>query len=221
MTETQSETLASSPDPYYEPVVKLEAKVLPTLEENETELLKLRAKSYRYVIDEEDGPQWKERGLGEVKILKHESKGTARIIMRRDKTLKLCINHYLLPSMVLEPHCSSEKAFVWKTPADFADEEPKQETLAIKFGNVDNAKKFKEIFEKYAKETEAVIGKTEKESGEDESKNLADELANLKVAADKASNEKSEKTINGHSATDSKEKEDEKKDILEGKESED
>ena len=44
----------------------------------------------------------------------------------------------VLPSMVLEPHCSSEKAFVWKTPADFADEEPKQETLAIKFGNVDS-----------------------------------------------------------------------------------
>ena len=66
-----------------------------------------------------------------------------------------------------------------------------------------------------------MIGKTEKESGEDESKNLADELANLKVAADKASNEKNEKTINGHSETDSKEKEDEKKDILEGKESED
>ena len=41
----------------------------------------------------------------------------------------------VLPSMVLQPHCSSDKAFVWNTPADFADEEPKPETLAIKFGN--------------------------------------------------------------------------------------
>ena len=40
--------------------------------------------------------------------------------------------------MQLEPHCSSEKAFVWKTPADFADEEAKQETLAIKFGNAES-----------------------------------------------------------------------------------
>ena len=40
--------------------------------------------------------------------------------------------------MKLQPHCSSEKAFVWKTPADFADEEAKQETLAIKFGNADS-----------------------------------------------------------------------------------
>ena len=53
-----------------------------------------RAKSYRYVIDDEDGPQWKERGLGEVKLLKHKKKGTVRILMRRDKTLKICLNHH-------------------------------------------------------------------------------------------------------------------------------
>ena len=40
--------------------------------------------------------------------------------------------------MKLQPHCSSDKAFVWKTPADFADEEAKQETLAIKFGNAES-----------------------------------------------------------------------------------
>ena len=40
--------------------------------------------------------------------------------------------------MNLQPHCSSDKAFVWNTPADFADEEAKQETLAIKFGNADS-----------------------------------------------------------------------------------
>ena len=61
-----------------------------------------RAKSYRYVIDDEDGPQWKERGLGEVKILKHKKKGTVRVLMRRDKTLKICINH----------HCKFENLFL-------------------------------------------------------------------------------------------------------------
>ena len=40
--------------------------------------------------------------------------------------------------MELKPHSSSEKAFVWSTPADYADEEPKPETLAIKFGNIES-----------------------------------------------------------------------------------
>ena len=53
-----------------------------------------RAKSYRYVIDDEDGPQWKERGIGDVKLLKHKKKGTVRVLMRRDKTLKICLNHH-------------------------------------------------------------------------------------------------------------------------------
>ena len=49
--------------------------------------------------------------------------------------------------MDLKPNCGSEKAWVWKTKADYADEEPKQETLAIKFRNIENAKKFHEAFE--------------------------------------------------------------------------
>ena len=38
--------------------------------------------------------------------------------------------------MDMKPNCGSEKAWVWKTQADFADEEPKQEvvgTLNITF----------------------------------------------------------------------------------------
>ena len=49
--------------------------------------------------------------------------------------------------MDLKPNCGSEKAWVWKIKADYADEEPKQETLAIKFRNIENAKKFHEAFE--------------------------------------------------------------------------
>ena len=46
------------------------------------------------MIDDEDGPQWKERGVGEVKLLRHKVKGTVRILMRRDTTLKICVNHH-------------------------------------------------------------------------------------------------------------------------------
>ena len=51
-----------------------------------------RAKLYRYFTSA-DETCWKERGVGEMKIMKHKTKGTYRIVMRRDKTLKLCANH--------------------------------------------------------------------------------------------------------------------------------
>ena len=35
--------------------------------------------------------------------------------------------------MELKPNCGSDRAWVWSTPADFADQEPKPELLAIRF----------------------------------------------------------------------------------------
>ncbi len=35
--------------------------------------------------------------------------------MRREKTLKLCANHFILPWMELKKNANSEKAWVWKT----------------------------------------------------------------------------------------------------------
>ena len=52
-----------------------------------------RAKLYRFETSGEEN-EWKERGVGEVKILKHGDKGTYRVLMRRDKTFKICANHY-------------------------------------------------------------------------------------------------------------------------------
>jgi Ran-binding protein 1 len=51
-----------------------------------------RAKLYRFSSDN-DPPEWKERGTGDVKLLKHKEKGTIRLLMRRDRTLKICANH--------------------------------------------------------------------------------------------------------------------------------
>lgn len=48
---------------------------------------------YRYDSAAEPA-EWKERGTGEIKILHHKSLGTCRILMRRDKTLKICANHH-------------------------------------------------------------------------------------------------------------------------------
>lgn len=146
-TMTDEKEEVENPDPYFEPLVNLPPVETKTLEEEEEELVKLRAKLFRYESAVEP-PEWKERGTGDVKILKHKQTDICRILMRRDKTLKICANHYVLPHMELKPNCGSERAWVWSTPADFADEERKPELLAIRFANVENAQKFKTAFDK-------------------------------------------------------------------------
>ena len=47
-----------------------------------------QAKLYRY-----DDKQWKERGVGQVKLLQHKVGKRIRLLMRREKTLKICANH--------------------------------------------------------------------------------------------------------------------------------
>lgn len=50
--------------------------------------------------------------------------------------LKTSISVY--PSMELKPNCGSDRAWVWSTTADFADEECKEEVLAIRFANAES-----------------------------------------------------------------------------------
>ena len=54
-------------------------------------LLHSRAKLFRY---DTEGREWKERGTGDVRLLKHKATNKVRLVMRRDKTLKVCANHY-------------------------------------------------------------------------------------------------------------------------------
>ncbi len=62
-----------------------------TNEEDEDVVFKMRAKLFRF---DKDSSEWKERGTGEVRLLKHRDNMKTRLVMRRDKTLKVCANHY-------------------------------------------------------------------------------------------------------------------------------
>ncbi|KAK6636369.1 hypothetical protein RUM43_010029 [Polyplax serrata] len=132
-------------DPHYDPIISLPEVVVPTLEEDETVMLCLRAKLYRYDANVSP-PEWKERGTGYVKILSHKFNSTVRVVMRRDKTLKLCANHFISPSMVLKPSVSCDRAWVYSVK-DFSDGTVKSELLAIKFANIENAHKWKDTFD--------------------------------------------------------------------------
>jgi Ran-binding protein 1 len=81
-----------SPEVHFEPVVRLTEKVsTSTNEEMEERVFKMRAKLFRF---DRDTREWKERGTGDVSLLKHRENGKTRLVMRRDRTLKVCANHY-------------------------------------------------------------------------------------------------------------------------------
>lgn len=168
----QSESSDTEYDPQFKPIISLPEVEITTNEENESELLKIRAKLYRF-DSVSDPPEWKERGTGELKILRHKENNSVRVVMRRDKTLKVCANHFITPWMELKPSAGSDKAFVYTVLVDFADEKPKSECLAVKFGTVDNANMFKNKFEEakhiVATECDLYNGKGDKENEQDES----------------------------------------------------
>ena len=148
MTQTATEQAGEAEaeaDPHFEPVIKLEQQVeTKTHEEDEEPLFKMRAKLFRF---DKEAKEWKERGTGDVRLLEHKQTNKVRLVMRRDKTLKVCANHYVTSDMKLSPNVGSDRSWVYNVAADVADGEPTAETLAIRFANSDNAQAFKTAFE--------------------------------------------------------------------------
>ncbi|XP_069492978.1 E3 SUMO-protein ligase RanBP2-like isoform X2 [Ambystoma mexicanum] len=135
---------ADDDGPHFEPVVPLPDKVeVKTGEEDEDELFSNRAKLFRF---DTELKEWKERGIGIVKILRHIKSGKLRLLMRREQVLKICANHYINADMTLKPNAGSDKSYVWHA-LDYADETAKPEQLAIRFKTPEEATLFKQKFE--------------------------------------------------------------------------
>ncbi|GAA5837250.1 hypothetical protein JCM9279_005630 [Rhodotorula babjevae] len=140
----------------FEPVIKLDQAVeVKTHEEDEEALFKMRAKLFRFIAE---SAEWKERGTGDVRLLQHKQSKKVRLVMRRDKTLKVCANHYITPEMALSPNIGSDRSWVYNVAADVSDGEPSAETLAIRFANSENANLFKEAFVKAQDTNKTLLG---------------------------------------------------------------
>lgn len=163
--EAGDDEAPESEDVHFEPVIKLTEKVeTKTNEESEEQLFKMRAKLFKF---NKESSEWKERGTGDVRLLKHKENGKTRLVMRRDKTLKVCANHYIAPEMKLSPNVGSDRSWVWNAAADVSEGEPEAVTLAIRFANSENANLFKDSFMKAQKENEEIFVKaTGETSGE-------------------------------------------------------
>ncbi|KAL6528811.1 Ran-binding protein 1 c [Orobanche minor] len=139
------------------PIIKLQEVAVSTGEENENVLLDLKAKLYRF---DKEGNQWKERGVGTVKLLKHKESGKVRLLMRQNKTLKICANHFVMAKMTLQEHQGNEKSCVWHA-VDFADGLLKEETFCIRFSSVENCRNFKDKIEEITESQSEDIGESE------------------------------------------------------------
>ena len=127
---------------------------IKTGEEDEDLIFKGRGRLYRFRDNE-----WKERGTGDMKLLRHKTDKRIRFILRQDKTLKIVANFIIAekPLCELKPHQGSDKMFMFLA-YDCSEEEPQIEKFVIKLGNAEKAKTFQkhfedaQIFNKLAKE---------------------------------------------------------------------
>lgn len=116
-----------------------------TGEEEEEELVKFRSKIYRFRNGE-----WKERGVGDLRFLRHKKSNYIRVLVRADKTHKCVVNHYVLTKDIfckLEPMKTSNNAWTWAAQ-DIADETPASEKFCAKFTSKDDYEKFSVEFAK-------------------------------------------------------------------------
>lgn len=128
----------------FKPIVQLKMIEQSSGEESEDVIYCQRAKLFRY---DKNTSQWKERGVGNIKILQHKLTRQFRVLMRREKTLKICANHILTSEMKLIENTSSDRSMVWHTNADISDGEAKSEQLAVRFKNAQMAKEFNDMFD--------------------------------------------------------------------------
>ena len=145
----------------FKPLVELEEVDSNTGEEEEEILMDWKAKLFRF---DSDAGEWKERGLGQCRILQHKANKKTRVLMRRDKTLKICANHVIMPGTQMSNHDGNEKTLVWSTP-DFSDEELVNEVFCIKFGNKERADDFKQKFEEAMERNEKLLAEDEAAEG--------------------------------------------------------
>lgn len=67
----------------FQPIVELPPTIeVRTGEEDEKVLFADRAKLYRY---DADAREWKERGVGDMKVLHNAEQGTYRLLLRREQ----------------------------------------------------------------------------------------------------------------------------------------
>ncbi|VDN97580.1 unnamed protein product [Rodentolepis nana] len=142
-----------------------------TGEEGEDVLFEARAKLFRF--DSGDGGEsvWKERGIGQLKILKNQASNRVRLVMRREQIHKVCCNHLITPGMTIKPMDGSKAIvtpWVWWA-VDFSEEEAesegRREMLSVRFKTAKESQDFHDTFVKCAERSDEE--QTHEDEGDD------------------------------------------------------
>ncbi|CAC5400281.1 RANBP2 [Mytilus coruscus] len=142
--EEDADESGANYDPHYKPIIALPDLVdVKTGEEDYEKMFCQRAKLYRF---HKETNQWKEIGLGEMKILRHRVNSRYRLILRRQIVLKLACNQWLTPDISFQRLPTSETSWCW-VGQDFSDNKPVIEQLVIKFKTIDLAQQFKLVID--------------------------------------------------------------------------
>ena len=105
---------------------------------------------------------FKERGRGEIQILKHPKTGYSRVILLRDQVLKLACNHFIFPNINITKVARNDKMIQYYVLKDYArDEEDKPMTLAFRFNSTEIRDKFYDKFVELQKEMKELLEKKE------------------------------------------------------------
>lgn len=114
-----------------------------TGEEGEQVIFTARAKLYRFIKETEEN---KERGVGDLKILRNPKNNTHRVVMRRDHVHKVCANFAILPSIELNERKGVQPAFSWICRDYSESREGVDEIFTVKFKTAEIAKEFHDRF---------------------------------------------------------------------------
>ncbi|KAL4502446.1 hypothetical protein ABPG72_012033 [Tetrahymena utriculariae] len=144
----------------FKPVQELKDVAIVTGEEDEDVVDKFRTKLYRW-RDE----QFKERGAGDLKFLKHKQTQKIRILMRQDKTHKIVANFNIShkdPLCKLLPLKTNDKSWIWSC-YDFSDNELLLEKLCGRFVSAEEFNRFQKVFEESRAHNASLVSEKKEE----------------------------------------------------------
>ena len=114
--------------------------------EGEVCIFKARAKLFRWGKDAEGVENWKERGIGNAKLMRNDADKKIRFVMRQEKTLKPVGNFMVQekPSCDLKEKPGMDgKAWMWVCNDCSDGTDPVLTKLALRLKNKESADSFK------------------------------------------------------------------------------